>query len=39
LLPTQNANAGALALFILSEDGQEILTKNGFAAPLLEPAQ
>jgi molybdate transport system substrate-binding protein len=39
LLPTQNANAGALALFILSEDGQKILAKNGFAAPLLEPAQ
>jgi molybdate transport system substrate-binding protein len=39
LLPTQNANAGALALFILSGDGQKILAKNGFAAPLLEPAQ
>ena len=39
LLPTQNANAGVLALFILSEDGQNILAKNGFTAPLLDPVQ
>jgi molybdate transport system substrate-binding protein len=39
LLPTQNANAGELALFILSGDGQKILAKNGFTAPLLEPVQ
>jgi molybdenum ABC transporter molybdate-binding protein len=35
LLPTRNAAAASLALFILSEDGQKILAKNGFAAPLL----
>ena len=39
LLPTKNVNAAALALFILSQDGQTILAKNGFTAPLLEPAQ
>jgi molybdate transport system substrate-binding protein len=39
LLPTKNADAAALALFILSQDGQRILAKNGFSAPLLEPAQ
>jgi molybdate transport system substrate-binding protein len=35
LLPTKNDNAAALALFILSQDGQQILAKNGFDAPLL----
>jgi ABC-type molybdate transport system substrate-binding protein len=39
LLPTRNDHAAALALFILSQDGQKILAKNGFAAPLLEPEQ
>jgi molybdate transport system substrate-binding protein len=39
LLPTKNVNAAALALFILSQDGQKILAENGFAAPLLEPMQ
>jgi molybdate transport system substrate-binding protein len=38
LLPTKNTNAAALALFILSQDGQKILAKNGFSAPLLDPA-
>jgi molybdate transport system substrate-binding protein len=35
LLPTKNDNAAPLALFILSRDGQQILAKNGFDAPLL----
>jgi molybdate transport system substrate-binding protein len=39
LLPTKNPNAAALALFILSQDGQSILAKNGFSAPLLDRAQ
>lgn len=34
VLPTKNQNASALALFILSEDGQKILAQNGFDAPL-----
>jgi molybdate transport system substrate-binding protein len=34
LLPTQNQNATALAFFILSEEGQKILSQNGFDAPL-----
>lgn len=39
LLPTKNAAAASLALFILSEDGQKILAKNGFSAPLLTSGQ
>jgi molybdate transport system substrate-binding protein len=39
LLPTNNDNAASLALFILSQDGQQILTKNGFDAPLLTHGQ
>jgi len=39
LLPTKSVNAAALALFILSQDGQKILANDGFAAPLLESAQ
>ncbi|HEX3503617.1 MAG TPA: molybdate ABC transporter substrate-binding protein [Xanthobacteraceae bacterium] len=39
LLPTKNPNAAELALFILSQDGQSILAKNGFSAPLLDRAQ
>jgi ABC-type molybdate transport system substrate-binding protein len=35
LLPTNNQNAANLALFILSMDGQEILARTGFDAPLL----
>jgi molybdate transport system substrate-binding protein len=35
LLPTKSENAAALALYILSQDGQKILTRNGFDAPLL----
>jgi len=35
LLPTDNENAAKFALFILSQDGQAILARNGFAAPLL----
>lgn len=35
VLDTKNQNASALALFILSEDGQKILSRNGFDAPLL----
>jgi ABC-type molybdate transport system substrate-binding protein len=35
LLPTKNDNAASLALFILSQEGQQILAKNGFDAPLL----
>jgi molybdate transport system substrate-binding protein len=35
LLPTRNLSAAALALFILSEDGQKIMSENGFDAPLL----
>lgn len=37
VLPTKNPNAAALALFILSEDGQKILAQNGFDAPLALP--
>jgi molybdate transport system substrate-binding protein len=37
VLPTKNQNAAALALFILSEDGQNILRQNGFDAPLALP--
>jgi ABC-type molybdate transport system substrate-binding protein len=37
LLPTKNENAAAFALFILSQDGQAILSRNGFEAPLLLP--
>ncbi len=39
LLPTRNANAAALALFILSQDGQKLLAQNGFDAPLLVQQQ
>lgn len=35
LLPTKNPNAGQFALFILSQEGQAILARNGFDAPLL----
>lgn len=37
LLPTKNDSAAALAFFILSPDGQNILAQNGFEAPLLSP--
>jgi ABC-type molybdate transport system substrate-binding protein len=37
VLPTQNQHAAALALFILSQDGQKLLAQNGFDAPLLSP--
>jgi molybdate transport system substrate-binding protein len=39
LLPTRNQNAAALALFILSEEGQKIIAQNGFDAPLLPRQQ
>jgi molybdate transport system substrate-binding protein len=39
LLPTNNAKAAALALFILSQDGQKLLAQNGFDAPLLVQQQ
>jgi molybdate transport system substrate-binding protein len=39
LLPTKNENAAAFALFILSQYGQTILSRNGFDAPLLSPEQ
>jgi ABC-type Fe3+ transport system substrate-binding protein len=35
----KNPDAAKLALFILSQDGQSILAKNGFSAPLLDAAQ
>ncbi len=38
-LMTKNENAAALALFILSQDGQKILARNGFEAPLLAKDQ
>jgi ABC-type molybdate transport system substrate-binding protein len=34
LLPTKNETAATLALFILSQEGQSILARNGFDAPL-----
>lgn len=37
VLPTESPNAAALALFILSQDGQKLLAQNGFDAPLLSP--
>ena len=37
LLPTKNANAADFAFFILSPEGQTILSHNGFDAPLLAP--
>jgi len=39
LLPANNENAAVLALFILSQDGQSILSRNGFDAPLLSSEQ
>jgi hypothetical protein len=39
LLPTKNGGAAALALFILAQDGQSILARNGFDAPLLSHEQ
>jgi molybdenum ABC transporter molybdate-binding protein len=39
LLPTNNPNAAALALFMLSQDGQKLLAQNGFDAPLLSRQQ
>jgi molybdate transport system substrate-binding protein len=39
LLPANNGNAASLALFILSQDGQTILSRNGFDAPLLSSEQ
>ena len=39
VLPTKNENAGALVYFILSQDGQSILARNGFDVPLLLPGQ
>jgi molybdate transport system substrate-binding protein len=35
LLPTNNPNAAKFAFFLLSQDGQKILSQNGFDAPLL----
>jgi molybdate transport system substrate-binding protein len=35
VLPTKNPNAAQFAFFILSQEGQTILAKNGFDAPLL----
>lgn len=37
VLPTKNANAATFAMFVLSPDGQAILEKEGFEAPLLSP--
>jgi ABC-type molybdate transport system substrate-binding protein len=37
LLPTKNANAADFAFFMLSPEGQAILSHNGFDAPLLAP--
>jgi molybdate transport system substrate-binding protein len=39
LLPTKNENAAAFALFILSQDGQSILSRSGFDAPLVPRQQ
>jgi ABC-type molybdate transport system substrate-binding protein len=39
LLPTKNENAAAFALFILSQNGQKILSRNGFDAPLAVQGQ
>jgi molybdate transport system substrate-binding protein len=39
LLPTKNESAAAFALFILSQDGQKILSRNGFDAPLVSQEQ
>jgi ABC-type molybdate transport system substrate-binding protein len=39
LLPTKNPSAAALALFILSQEGQKLLAQNGFDAPLLSPRE
>ena len=39
LLPTENESAAAFASYILSQDGQEILSRNGFDAPLALPEQ
>jgi molybdate transport system substrate-binding protein len=38
VLATNNPSAERLALFILSQDGQTILARNGFVAPLLSDA-
>lgn len=35
VLAARNGNAAAFALFILSPDGQSILSQNGFEAPLM----
>src|SRR5215475_4098484 len=35
VLPTKNDNTTALVFFILSQNGQSILARNGFEAPLL----
>lgn len=37
LLPGKSANAATFAMFVLSPDGQAILARNGFQAPLLSP--
>jgi len=37
LLPTKNANAADFAFFILAQEGQNILSRNGFDAPLSVP--
>lgn len=37
VLPTRNERAAALALFVLSQEGQKILSRNGFDAPLFSP--
>jgi molybdate transport system substrate-binding protein len=39
LLQTRNQGAEALALFILSEEGQKIISQNGLDAPLLPRQQ
>jgi molybdate transport system substrate-binding protein len=35
VLPTKNENAPTFAFFVLSPEGQNILSRNGFDAPLL----
>jgi len=39
VLPTKNENTAALVFFILSQNGQGILARNGFDAPLLLAGQ
>jgi hypothetical protein len=35
MLPTKNENTAALVFFILPQNGQSILARHGFEAPLL----